>query len=141
MQVVSSMRNIHENLVTNLPENHSLDNLKTFYHLRWNIETSFSHLKHAISATSFHSKKYKYICQEVWARLILYNFCSVISVHVAVEKKADWKHEMQINYTTALKICHTFLRFNKCNGDPPDVESLISCRLQPIRPNRNFPRI
>ena len=60
---------------------------------------------------------------EIWARLLLYNFCSIITGHVAITRKGK-KHTLQVNYSVAFKVCHYFLRLH--NGEsPPDVESLI----------------
>mgnify|MGYP001118189660 CR=1 FL=1 len=71
--------NGYENIITNLPvEEFPSEEIKKLYNLRWSIETSFRELKPTIGATNFHSKKREYIEMEVWARLILYNFCSII---------------------------------------------------------------
>lgn len=58
----------------------------------------------AVGLTSFHSKKREYIIQEIWARLILYNFCEVITGNVTLETCTK-KHAYQINYTFAIHIC------------------------------------
>jgi len=129
----------YENIITNLPLSlFSLEEIKTLYRLRWGIETSFCELKHVIGATNFHSKKREYIEMEIWARLLLYNFCSIITGHVAITRKGK-KHTLQVNYSVAFKVCHYFLRLH--NGEsPPDVESLIEKHTLPIRPNRNYAR-
>lgn len=57
------------------------------YGLRWGIETSFRELKHVLGAKNFHAKEREYIEMEIWARLILYNFCSIITAHVVIEQK------------------------------------------------------
>lgn len=80
---------IYENIITNLSVGEvSYDEIKQLYHMRWDIETSFRDLKHTIGATNFHSKKVEYIEQEIWARLILYNFCAIITTHVVIEQKS-----------------------------------------------------
>ena len=60
--------------------------MKKLYALRWGIETSFRQLKYAVGLTSFHSKKREYIIQEIWAQLLLYNFCKIITTHIPIEK-------------------------------------------------------
>ncbi|MDE6232740.1 MAG: transposase, partial [Lachnospiraceae bacterium] len=103
---------------------------------RWNIELSFRDLKHTIGTLNFHSRKRKYIEQELWCRLILYNFCSIIIVHTPV--KADGKKYIyQVNFSMAMKICIAFLRDE---NSPPDTESLIRRYILPIRPERNYAR-
>ena len=50
--------------------------------MRWGIETSFRELKYAIGLTSFHARKPDFIKQETYARLLLYNYCELITTHV-----------------------------------------------------------
>jgi len=129
----------YENIITNLPvEEFSVDRIKELYNLRWGIENSFRELKHVIGALNFHSKKREYIEMEVWARLLLYNFCSIITGHVVIKRKGT-KHLLQVNYSVAYKACHYFLRLH--NGEsPPDLEGLIEKNTLPIRPNRKYAR-
>lgn len=129
----------YENIITNLPpEEFPVDEIKDLYHLRWGIETSFRELKHIIGALNFHSKQRKFIEMEVWARLLLYNFCSIITGHVVIHRKGR-KHRLQVNYSVAYKACHYFLRLP--NGEsPPDIEGLIGKNTLPIRPDRNYAR-
>ena len=78
----------YENIITNLPDSSfSTAEIKNLYGLRWGIETSFRELKHVIGAINFHSKKREYIEMEIWARLLLYNFCSIITAHVVIKQK------------------------------------------------------
>lgn len=78
----------YENIITNLPENEfHAEEIKEIYCLRWGIETSFCTLKHAIATVNFHSKSRQMITHEIWARLILYNFCSYITGQVTFEKQ------------------------------------------------------
>lgn len=128
-----------ECIITNLDRKEfPVDKIKKLYELRWGIETSFRELKYAIGLTNFHAKKVEYIQQEIYARLVLYNFCEIITTHVVVTKK-DTKHTYQLNYTMAIHICKYYL---KCRQDiaPPDVETLIQKQLLPIRYERHDPR-
>ncbi len=79
-----------------------------------------------------------YITQEVFARLIMYNFSERIASHVILRQK-DRRHACQINFTAALRICRHFFRC--CNNPhPPDLQTLIARHLLPVRPGRRFPR-
>jgi len=128
------------NVITNLPDGEfPVDEIKQLYHLRWGIENSFRDLKHTIGATNFISKKVVYIEQEIWARLILFNFCAIITAHVVISQ-GDTKHVYQVNFSMAMKICHDFIRKRDLES-PPDVERLIGRYSLPIRPGRNFPRL
>ena len=128
----------YENLITNLPElDFDFDDLKDLYHLRWDEETSFRDLKYPLCLKAFHSQKYEYIIQEVWARAILYNFCSEIAMAVEIPEKKR-KYVYQVNYSEAIKICRDFLRIH--DGTTLDVEGLIAQNIPPVRPGRTFPR-
>lgn len=129
----------YECVITNLPKaEFPPDELKKLYAMRWGIETSFRELKYAIGLSCFHAKKVEYIKQEIFARLLLYNFCEIITTHVVIQQK-DTKHAYQVNYTLAIHLCRYFLRF-PTDISPPDVEMLIQKNLLPVRPGRSDPR-
>ncbi len=130
----------YECIITNLPqESYDADEIRYLYSRRWGIETSFRELKYAIGLTSFHSKKMDYLMQEIWSRMILYNFCEIITCAVVMEENTDRKYEYQLNYTRAIHICRYFLAVKKRKA-PPDVEYLIRHELLPVRPGRTDPR-
>lgn len=127
---------IFENIITTLSEeDFTAEDIKYCYNLRWGIETSFRDLKHTIGAANLHSKKTEFVTMELWSRLILYNFCSIIILHVPI-KHGKLKHEYKVNFSLAMKICFDFLR----GVAPPNIESLISKYILPIRPKRNYAR-
>jgi hypothetical protein len=129
----------YECVITNLPrDTFPPDELKKLYSMRWGSETSFRELKYAIGLSCFHAKKVEYIKQEIFARLLLYNFCEIITTHVVIQQK-DTKHAYQVNYTLAIHICRHFLRFHT-DISPPDVEILIQKNLLPVRLGRSDPR-
>lgn len=131
--------NQFEVLITNLSEKEfPIEKLKELYHMRWGIETSFRELKYAIGLTNFHSKKVAYITQEIFARLTMYNFCEIITLHVIIHQKIT-KHIYQVNFTVAISIC---LKYFKWRGHipPPNVEALIQKNILPIRNGRKDPR-
>lgn len=129
----------YETVITNLDkEEFPVFKIKELYHMRWGIETSFRDLKYSIGLTNFHSKKVEFIIQEIFARLTMYNFCELITMHVVIQQK-DTKYSYQANFTAAIKICKYFFR---CLNDasPPDVEALIQKNILPIRNGRSDPR-
>ena len=128
-----------ENIITSFPENEfHAEEIKELYRLRWGIETSFCTLKHAIAAVNFHSKSRQMITHEIWARLILFNFCSYITGQVAF-KEQKRRHVHQVDFSIAFKTCRHFLRLHSGEA-PPDVEGLIRKHTLPVRPSRNFAR-
>jgi len=127
----------YETLITNLDINDfSPEELKEIYRMRWGIETSFRQLKYSVGLTNFHAKKQEYITQEIFARLIMYNFAEMITSHVVISQ-ADTKHSYQVNFTVAIHICRRFLR---SNAPPLDVEALIRKSILPVRVGRKAKR-
>lgn len=129
----------YETVVTNLDKNlFPPDELRNLYNLRWGIETSFRELKYAVGLSAFHSKKMAHITQEVFARLIMYNFSEQIVSHVTIQQKTG-RYTYHINFTAAVRICRHFFR-SRDDLHPPDVEVLIAKYVMPFRPGRRFPR-
>ena len=129
----------YECLLTNLPmERFDMAVLKELYHMRWGIETSFRRLKYSIGLSNFHSKKIESIELEIWARLILYNYCMAASLGIR-KRKTRSRYDCKLNTANAIHICRRFLKY-KNDVAPPDIEKLISGELLPIRPDRSSPR-
>ena len=129
----------YECLLTNLPkEEFSLTALKDVYRMRWGIETSFRYLKHSVGLLYFHSKKIESIEQEIWARLILYNFCMAVTSNIG-KKKETARYLYKPNIANAIHVCRRFLK-TLTDETPPNVEQLISGELSPVRAERNSPR-
>lgn len=63
--------------------------LSGLYNKRWGIETSFREVKYALGLNALHSKKRKLIQQEIYARLILYNFCQRVVQVIKIPKKKE----------------------------------------------------
>lgn len=128
---------VYETVVTNLEKQaFPQDELKHLYNMRWGIETSFRELKYTIGLLHFHAKKVEYIYQEVFAKLIMYNFTELVTSHVIIQK-ADAKYAYKANFSVAVHICRQFFLGNV---SPPDVEALIRRHVSPIRPGRSRPR-
>ena len=128
---------LYETVVTNLDgQKFPASELKKLYNLRWGVETSFRELKYTVGLLHFHAKKVEYIYQEVFARLIMYNFAELVTSPVIIQK-ADCKYAYKANFSVAVHVCrHFFLG----NVSPPDVEALIRKHVSPIRPGRSRPR-
>lgn len=127
----------YENIITNLPETEfSSCQIKEIYRLRWGQETSFRDLKHTIGTANFHSKSPEYIEFEILSRMTLYNFCTIITMEVPIEKKTG-KWEYKVNLSMAIKICFAFLADHM---GPGNINGLISRYILPIRPDRTYAR-
>ena len=125
----------YECIITNLSrEEFDVATIKSIYQMRWGIETSFRELKHAIGITAFHSRKVEFIRQEIYARIIMYNFCELITIHTLIER-ANRKYDYHLNYTMAINICRKYFRCRK-ESPPFDIEKLLFRYIQPTRPGR-----
>jgi len=130
----------YETIITNLEQGDFAPNeIKELYRMRWGIETSFRELKYAVGLVNFHAKKREYVVQEVFARIIMYNFSEMITSHVVISL-ADTKYAYQVNFTIAIHVCKFFLRSQNLIH-PPDIEALISKNILPIRPDRRGKRV
>ena len=127
----------HEILITNLPtKTFSRNDLKELYRLRWGIETSFRYLKYNVDLNSFHSIRRDFICQEIYARVILYNFTMMI-IHSTTLTKKETKHSYKISVSDAVVTCRDFMIHRVKNAEI--TERL--CRYQTmIMPGRTYPR-
>ena len=132
----------YECIITNLPrEEFSPAEIKELYHLRWQEEISFRHLKYSSDLSAVHARKRSSILQEIWARAILYNFSSIIIRELAKRRaKKKRKYEYVINKTRAIHLIRDLLMKRKGGSSPPDLEGLISNEILPLRPGRSDPR-
>ena len=127
----------YQAIITNLDRDEfPLEEVKYLYKLRWGIESAFRQLKHVVGLNYSHAKKVDSIKQEIFACLLLHNFCEIITSNIVI-RQMNTTYSYQINATRAFRICRQFLRSSK---NPPDVETLISRELLPVRPNRSYSR-
>jgi hypothetical protein len=125
----------YETVITNLSAtDFPPDEIKSIYNMRWGIETSFRALKYTVGLTNFHAKRQESIIQEIFARMILYNFAEMMTSHVVISQN-DKQHLYQVNFTVAVHVCRQFLR-SRDNEPLLDVEALIRKNVLPIRPVR-----
>lgn len=125
---------LSETLITNLDL--PIQDFKALYALRWGIETAFRHLKYSIGLLAFHSKKEKFLLQDIFAALILYNFSRFVASSFCVSKNKR-KYVYIVNFSLAVDLCRRFLLNLESS---PRLESLFLRDLSPIRSNRSFSR-
>ena len=127
----------YEVVATNLSVHEfSSDELMLLYAMRWGIETSFRDLKYTVGLLHFHAKKTESILQEIFARLIIYNFSALVASHTTINNRKR-KHFYRINFSQAVHICRNFLlqRIPLSN-----VEALIAANILPMRHGMNNSR-
>ena len=82
------------------------------------------------------------VYQEIYARLILFNFSKSVSSHASVSKnkRKKYKHAYKINFNMAVHICRLFLK-RSCDMHPLDVIGWIQQYLRVEKePGRSFLR-
>ena len=125
----------YECLATNLSrEEFPFEVMKELYHRRWNIEESFKTLKYAIGADSFNSKKQNSIRQEIYAKVILYNFSSFIINNTVIDQPSD---KCKINFHVAVTNIRSYL---KNEIDETNLTAKTKKFLTLIRPGRTYER-
>lgn len=128
---------LYETVITNLPANRFPPPLlRELYHKRWGIETSFRDLKYTLALTHFHAKKRSSIKQEIFSRMTLYNFASLLRLN-AIFMQPEGKYLYRVNAAFAAHVAREFLL-----GFVPatKVEPLIAKFLLPVRPGQQKPR-
>lgn len=130
----------YECIATNLSkEEFSKEEIKELYNKRWGIETSFRAIKYAVGMNAFHCKKRDLIKQEIFIRILFYNFSERIIQNIKTKHKKR-KYNYQINFTRAFHLIKNFLRKIKSGIKPPSIESIIEKEIEPVRPDRSSPR-
>ena len=125
----------YETLVTSLPRSRfGILELKELYRKRWGIETSFRTLKYCTGLINIHSKSDKFVEQEVYAALTMFNFCNRISREVVIQQNKLNIHEYKVNLTMAIFLCKEFFRDAK--ADPEKLVHDIAKHIEPVRPGR-----
>lgn len=126
-----------EYLLTNLPaEKFCPDTIKELYRMRWGIETAFRFLKYNISLNSFHSIRRDLIIQEIYARVILYNFTMLI-IHSVSLPRLERKYQYKVSVSDAIVTCRHFLIHRIKNAE---IRELLLGYLTDIRQGRSYPR-
>ena len=126
-----------ETIITNLDKDaFPIQEIKRLYAMRWGIETSFRSLKYTVGLLHFHSKKAENILKEVFARLTLYNFSSLVALQSTIPDSKR-KFPCKVKFSAAVHLCRQLILGNV---SPPVLEALLLRQFSSIRPGRNFPR-
>ena len=135
----------YEYVITNLPSEFDLDDIKECYHWRWGIETSFRYLKHAAGLLYFHSRKPDFLKQEIYACLVMYNFGVFLANEAAREnrkkkRKPDNKYLYEIDFSVAINAARKYFFLPDVLG-PVDIIKLLCRFVHAVKEKfRQFPR-
>ena len=133
----------YEYLLTNLPrDDFSKTDLKDLYHIRWQIETAYRYIKYAFCMVYFHSRKRTFIDQEIYARLIMFNFASVLrsigEKELSLQKgSSKRKWEQKLSFESIADAARQFL---KTRMTDKTIKALLLTYKSPIRPGRTYHR-
>lgn len=128
----------YECLVTNLSEDEmSAEEFKDIYHLRWNEEGAFRDLKYTIGMLYFHSANQELIRQEIYASLILHNYCRLLINNIPPDENRNWKWKYKSNFKLAVTNIRRYM-----NDEIDENELILRIKkiLIPIRPGRSYSR-
>ena len=129
--------NSYEYLITNLPKDEfGYSALRNLYHMRWGIETSFRFLKYTIGLNYFHSKKRKFILQEIQARFIAFNIAMMIARCIK-----PVRHKTKYRYVLSLSdACVTVRYYLLERIKNSEIIRELQRYVTPIRPGRSYQR-
>lgn len=138
-----------EVLITNLdPKEFNFDEIKELYRLRWEIETVYNALKNKIELEKFSGFKPVIIKQDFYASIYLWNMMQDMILDARGDLDIEERntiHEMKINDSMAIGIIrNNLLRIfyikDRKKEDFKAISDEIMNHIEPIRPNRSFPR-
>lgn len=124
----------YETLATSLSRNFSVEEIKELYHKRWGIETSYRNLKYTVGLTNLHGKSDKFVEQEIYAALNVYNFCSRAVNAIVLKKRAENIHLYKINFKMAVYLCRKYLKDPEMGG--VELMAQLEKYVEPVRPGR-----
>jgi hypothetical protein len=137
-----------EMLLTNLMdrEQFTLNDLKELYHKRWGVEEGYKSMKKVLDLESFTGKTAIAIKQDFYAKILLLNLASMISLQTISEKEAGKKkHKYKANKTQAVAKTKDFIVDLLLKSDLSEailqIQKLILKCIEIVRPNRSFPRL
>lgn len=128
----------YETLATSLPPSFTTDEIRELYRQRWAIETSFMFIKYHIGLSHLHTKTDEFSYQEIYASMIMMNFCSRIVNEVIIRQKEENVYQYQVNMKMAVYLCKRFLRTPGADGE--QLMRDIARYTEPVRPGRRDAR-
>lgn len=127
----------YEYIVTNLDKDEFvIQDIKELYHLQWEIETSYRELKYDLALNTLHAKKQNLIEQEIYAKMLVYSFCSRITNGIDIAKQQR-KNKYQFDFIRAFHIIREHLKRAKV---PSYIYDAIAKKILPICKDRQNKR-
>ena len=131
-------------LITNLPRHiFSAKQLQEIYRCRWGIERAYRQVKYTLSLHALHAKKTEFIQQEIYAKLLMYNACTVVKDYLENEclpTSASYKYDYALDFTNLAHVLVDYIRHPE-KRTPSMVKHIILRSKVPKRPNRHASRV
>ncbi len=134
-----------EYIITNLPAEFDLEDIRECYHWRWGAELTFRYLKHAAGLLHFHAKKPEFLKQEIYATLVMYNFGIFLANEAADEysrrhENSENKYQYTIDFSTAIRTARKYF-LRKPEEKPLDIIRLLCKFIHAVKERfRQFKR-
>lgn len=139
-----------EILITNLysEQKYSINDLRKVYFLRWGVETFYGTAKNQLQIECFSGIRPVCIQQDYFANLFVYNLQSMIEKQcesglekINKQRNLDYKINKNVSWAS-LKEWMVYLFLTSDSSEILlELQNLFQQHLEPIRPNRKYPRI
>jgi len=139
-----------EVLITNLysTETYSVNDLKEVYFLRWGIETFYGSVKNQLQIENYSGIRQLCILQDYFANLFVFNLQSMIEKQseqalekINEQRTLNYKINKNISWASLKNRLVLLFLTNDCSKILLELQLLFQQYLEPVRPNRKFPRI
>lgn len=141
-----------EILITSLTDQelYPFDIFSDLYHLRWFVEEDYKKIKCWIEVENFTGKSVLSVQQDFYARILAKNLASVLSCKVDeyikdTDISGKWRHQVNFAHVLTAFKDTVVLLFNRSIETVRqlsfDLFYIFINTTEPIRPNRQYPRI
>ncbi len=130
-------------------EKYQIEDMKTLYRFRWNIEEAYKLLKVRLQLSNYSGKTSNAVKQDFFAKIFMMNMCAIMSFPVAEKIRREnetnkTKHNQQLNKTNILSTLKEswvalWLK-NKAKYVLTAFDDILERTKEVVRPNRKFER-
>jgi len=139
-----------EVLATNLyaADRYSASDLKEVYFLRWGVETFYGFAKNQLQVEIFSGIRQLCVEQDYFASWLVFNLQSLVekqseqaTMEVNKRRKLDYKVNKNLSWASLKnRVVDLFMKNENATQILLELQALFQQHLEPVRPNRKFPR-
>ena len=122
--------------------------MKEVYFLRWGIETFYGSVKNQLQIENYSGIRQLCILQDYFANLFVFNLQSMIEKQseqalekINEQRTLNYKINKNISWASLKNRLVLLFLTNDCSKILLELQLLFQQYLEPVRPNRKFPRI